>query len=232
MNIWVRRSIVIGVWVGVIVAFQIYRVSSGLDTADALQQFTRTAANSWWAVLIFIALYLLRPLLLVPGALLTVVGGMLFGAWLGIPIVLVAANGSALVAFGIGVLFIGPRSAVEQTETAETLRARWADRMRRNAFESILLMRLIFLPYDLVSYTAGMLRMRWQPFLAANAIGILPGTVAFVLLGASLTDLSEGIGGIDIRILGVSLVLFIVSVAISQVIKRRTATPTPPSELT
>ena len=221
MNIWLRRGMIAGAWIGAIVAFQIYRVSSGLDTVDALQQFTRTASTSWWAIGIFIGLYLLRPLLLIPGALLTVVGGMVFGAVLGIPVVLLAANGSALVAFGVGMAFIGPRSPVEQTAAATTLRARWADRMRRNAFESILLMRLLFLPYDLVSYTAGMLRMRWQAFLAANAIGILPGTIALVLLGASITDLSEGVGGIDFRVLAASAVLFVTSIVISQIIKRR-----------
>lgn len=223
MNRWLRRGIVAGMWIGIIVAFQVSRIAAGLDPLDALQEFVRTAAEAWWAIPVFIGLYLLRPVLLIPGTILTVVGGMLFGAALGIPVVLVAANGSALVAFGIGVAFIGPRSPVEQTPAATTLRARWAERMRRNAFESILLMRLLFLPYDLVSYTAGMLRMRWQPFLAANAIGILPGTIAFVLLGASLTDLSQGIGGVDWRVLLASVGLCGVSIGLSQLIKRRTA---------
>jgi uncharacterized membrane protein YdjX (TVP38/TMEM64 family) len=221
MNIWVRRALVGGVWVGLIVGFQIYRVSTGLDTTDALQSFSESAATAWWAIAAFIGLYLLRPLLLIPGALLTIVGGMIFGAWLGVPVVLIAANGSALVAFAVGVLFVRPESAIERNEEAASLRARWAERMRTNSFESILLMRLLFLPYDLVSYTAGMLRIRWQPFLAANAIGILPGTVAFVLLGASIDNLSDGVAGINVPALIASGVLFIVSIAISQLVKRR-----------
>ncbi|MFZ4515954.1 MAG: TVP38/TMEM64 family protein [Acidimicrobiia bacterium] len=221
MNVWIRRGVIVGIWLGVIIAFQVYRVNSGLNTTDALQQFVQAASGAWWAVLFYVAIYLLRPVLLIPGALLTVVGGMLFGAWLGIPVVLLAANGSAMVAFGIGMLVIGPRSAIEQAAEASTVRARWAARMRRNAFTSILLMRLLFLPYDLVSYTAGMLRMRWQPFLAANALGILPGTIAFVLLGASVNDLSEGVGGVNGWALGASIGLFIVSLAISRLVKPR-----------
>lgn len=227
MNIWVRRSVIAGAWVALVAGFQLYRIATGLSTTEALDTFVTTARHSRWAVFAYIGLYLIRPLLLVPGTLLTVIGGILFGAWLGIPIVLIAAIGSALVAFAIGVLFIGERSRVEQTAAATTLRARWAQRMRRNAFESILLMRLLFLPYDLVSYTAGMLRLRWQPFVTATAIGIVPGTVAFVLLGASLSNISEGVGGIDWRVLTASGVLFVASVALSRMVKARTAVTEP-----
>ena len=53
------------------------------------------------------------------------------------------------------------------------------------------------------------------------AIGTLPGTVAFVLVGASVTRLDEGIGGIDQSTFVVSVVLIAASVLGSKVIRRR-----------
>ena len=57
-------------------------------------------------------------------------------------------------------------------------------------------MRLLFLPYDLVNYVCGALRITWSSFLLATALGSLPGTVSFVLLGASLERVDQGLDGI------------------------------------
>ncbi|CAN5595256.1 hypothetical protein BH23ACT3_BH23ACT3_10700 [soil metagenome] len=114
------------------------------------------------------------------------------------------ANASAMVGYGVGGAF-----------TADVERdgrlAPWRHRLRANSFESVLLMRLLFVPYDLVNYTAGFLRIRWRPFLAATAIGSLPGTASFVLLGASLTRLDDGVDGIDRTTLAISVLLIVVS---------------------
>ena len=104
--------------------------------------------------------------------------------------------------------------------------------MRENSFESVLIMRLLFLPYDLVNYVSGILRLHWLPFLMATALGSLPGTVSFVLLGASIDRVDDGIGGIDPITLVASLTIFVVSLASARWLRRRqqttTASPTHP----
>ena len=50
----------------------------------------------------YIGVYLVRPLVLFPASVLTVMGGVLFGPWLGVPVVVLAANSSAMVAYGVG----------------------------------------------------------------------------------------------------------------------------------
>ena len=44
-------------------------------------------------------------------------------------------------------------------------------------------MRLVYVPYDLVNYLAGFLRIGWMPFILATALGSLPDTLSFVLFG-------------------------------------------------
>jgi uncharacterized membrane protein YdjX (TVP38/TMEM64 family) len=68
-----------------------------------------------------------------------------------------------------------------------------------------------------------------RSFLTATALGSLPGTVSFVLLGASLERLDQGIKGLDHRVLAGSLVLFLASLGASRWLRHRTANPASPS---
>ena len=63
--------------------------------------------------------------------------------------------------------------------------------------------------------------MRRTPFITATAIGTLPGTVAFVLVGSSVTRLDDGLDGVDGRTLTISVVLIVLSVVTSRRVKRR-----------
>ncbi|PJF33472.1 MAG: hypothetical protein CUN57_02075 [Phototrophicales bacterium] len=90
----------------------------------------------------------------------------------------------------------------------------------------MLIMRLIFLPYDLVNYAAGFLHVRWLPFLLATALGSIPGTISVVLLGASfgtLDDLANGNVTFNPYALAFSVFLIVVSIIVSRIIKKRTA---------
>lgn len=222
-GIWVQRGVVLVVWLGAIVAWQRYQSGNGLSTTETAQQFIDTAGTAWWGVLAFVAVYLLRPIVLFPASVLTVVGGILFGPVIGVLVVVVAANASAMIAYGVGrLLGRDPRTEDARVDAADrSLAQRWSGRMRENSFETVLIMRLLFLPYDLVNYLSGILRLAWLPFLVATALGSLPGTVSFVLLGASLDDLDEGLGGIDPAVLGASLFIFVVSLLVARVLRRR-----------
>jgi len=177
-------------------------------------------------VLAYIGVYLARPVVLFPASILTVVGGLLFGPVAGVLVVVVAANASAMLAYGIGrLLGRAPGRDDSADEAEQSLARRWSGRMRDNSFETVLIMRLLFLPYDLVNYLSGILRLAWLPFLVATALGSLPGTVSFVLLGASLDDLDDGLGGIDPVTLGASLTIFVVSLLVARLLRRRQPRP-------
>ncbi len=97
----------------------------------------------------------------------------------------------------------------------------YTTRLREHSFETIFIMRLIFLPYDLVNYLAGFLRIQWIPFIVATALGALPGTLAFTLFGASIERFDGGIPALNPWVLAASVALFLVSLALSRIIKRR-----------
>lgn len=205
---------VVILWTAVAAAWVAYRRSTGLGATDAAQELVDAASGAWWAVVAFLVLSVLRPFVLFPATLLTMAAGLLFGPVAGIAVAAVGANASAMVGYGMG-------GAFASDVVRDGRLSGWRDRMRADSFEAVLLMRLVFLPYDLVNYAAGYLRIRWRPFLAATAIGSLPGTASFVLLGASLTSLNDGVAGIDRTTLAVSVVLIVSSLTISRVVKRR-----------
>ena len=219
--VWLQRAVIGAVWLGAIVAWQVHQTSTGRTTVESAQQFIDTVGGAWWGVFAYLLVYLLRPIVLFPASVLTVVGGILFGPVVGVLVVVVAANASAMVAYGVGRLLGRRPGGIESPGDDASLRHRWASRMRANSFETVLIMRLVFVPYDLVSYLAGVLRLRWLPFLLATALGSLPGTVSFVLLGASLDQVDEGIEGIDPIALGAGAMIFLVSLLLARILRRR-----------
>lgn len=209
-----RVAVVVAVWGAVAAAWFWFRSASGLGTTEAAQALVDAATGAWWAALAFLVVSVLRPFVLVPATLLTMSAGLLFGPVVGVAVAAAGANTSALVGHSVGGAFVA------DVETDGRIR-RWRGRLAANSFEAVLLMRLLFLPYDLVNYGAGYLGVRRWSFLAATMIGSLPGTISFVLLGASLTNLADGAAGIDHRTLAASVVLIVASIAVSRILRRR-----------
>ncbi len=213
------KRIVIGLtWGSAVIAWILYQRSTGLGTLGSLQSFIDIASGAWWAFLAFILIYAIRPLVLFPATLLTLAGGLLFGPVIGVAATVVGANASAMVAY-----WVARNLGFEPSEDEEAagLLKRWSNRMREESFVTVLLMRFAFLPYDLVNYAAGFLRIRPLAFLVATALGSLPGTISFTLAGASITSLEDGPSGIDTNVLIASAVIFVASLVISRVVKKR-----------
>lgn len=132
----------------------------------------------------FIVLYIVVVALSIPGAaFLTLTGGFLFG-WLigGMVVVLGATIGAALVfliarsAFGDALLRRGGAQIGKLVEG-----------FRESAFNYLLFLRLVPLfPFWAVNLAPAIAGVKLSTFVAATAIGIIPGTMAFALAGASL----------------------------------------------
>lgn len=209
-----RVAAVVAVWGSLLVAWTWWRRSSGLGVVEAAQQLVDAASGSWWAVFAFVLAAVVRPFLLLPASILTGAMGLVFGPVVGLAVAVLGLNVSALVGFGLG-------GAFARDLAADGRMAAWGRRLREHSFESVLIMRLVFMPYDVVNYFAGYLRIRWWPFIVATNIGSLPGTASFVFLGASITSLEDGLGGIDARMLVLSIVLIVGSLVVSRAVKRR-----------
>lgn len=205
-------------WLVLIVTYQWYASTNGLSPLQVVQQMLDFMKNGAWGVLIYVILYAVRPLILFPSTVLTLAGGFVFGPFLGVLYTIIASNISAAIAFYVGQFF---GEGLLKDDGSNGIVQRYARRMRENSFETVMVMRFIFLPYDLVSYLAGFLKIKFLPFILATALGSIPGTIAFIGFGASIEAFDGALPKLNPVTLGFSIAIFIASIVLSRVFKKR-----------
>jgi uncharacterized membrane protein YdjX (TVP38/TMEM64 family) len=170
---------------GVDAAVRALSAPDGRDAVEALRAYV--LGFGAWAPLVSAALMVLQSVVApLPAFVVTFANGLLFGwAW-GALLSWSSAMAGAALCFGIA-RALG-RPAVERVlggapalEVADGFFARHGSR-------AVLLARLLpWVPFDAVSYGAGLTAMGLRPFLVATGLGQLPATVLYSYLGQSLT---------------------------------------------
>jgi uncharacterized membrane protein YdjX (TVP38/TMEM64 family) len=136
----------------------------------------------WLAPILYIILYTVRPMILFPASILSLAGGLAFGAGWGTLLTVIGATAGAVLSFMVA-RFMGK----------SLVRMEWKGRFTKIQLQLenrgllyVLLLRLIPLfPFDLISYVAGVSKIRFQAFLFGTLFGIIPGTFAYNFLGSS-----------------------------------------------
>jgi len=134
--------------------------------------------------------YVVGALLFVPGAVLTIGAGYLFGLGWGVVVVSLASTAAAALAF-----LIARHLARERVETLARKNPKFAalDRaIGKNDWKVIFLLRLSpLIPFSISNYLYGLTSVRFAPYVLASWIGMLPGTFLYVYLGAAGKSLGE-----------------------------------------
>jgi uncharacterized membrane protein YdjX (TVP38/TMEM64 family) len=157
-----------------------------LDTVkanrDSLLVFTQEHYGP--AVILFILVYILQTAFSLPGAtIMTLAGGFLFGSlWATLYVNIGATAGATLAFLAARYLF------------HEWVERKFGDRLgpiqegfAKNAFSYLLTLRLIPLfPFFLVNLLSGLTRVRVSTYVAATAVGIIPGSFVYTFAGRQL----------------------------------------------
>jgi uncharacterized membrane protein YdjX (TVP38/TMEM64 family) len=102
---------------------------------------------------------------------------------------------------GATLLFVIARSAFGDLlrQRAGPFLARMAEGFRKDAFSYLLFLRLVpAFPFWAVNLAPALLDMRLAPYVAATALGIIPGTTVYTAFGASLGQVFDA--GDDVRL--------------------------------
>ncbi len=141
------------------------------------------------APLVYVIGYALMTAFSIPGgALATIVGGYLFGLWLGAAASVVGATIGAIA------VFLAARTALGDFLRAKTGGAlrRMEEGFRRNAFSYLLVLRLVpVFPFWLVNLVPAFCGVPLRSYAAATLIGIVPGGFVFASVGSGLGDLLD-----------------------------------------
>jgi uncharacterized membrane protein YdjX (TVP38/TMEM64 family) len=183
------------------------------------------------ARLVYVAVYIVGTVLLVPGTALSFAGAVLFGPYEGTLYTWIGATVGATLACLVARLL--GRDFVDQLLTGR-LQA-LDDRLRRGGFTGLLLLRLVPLfPFTGINYGCGLTAIRPRDYVLATALGILPGTFVYQYLFATLGEkmLSEGLSWGDLLDpnLGIALGLFAAFLLFSRWLSKRLQPATPPTE--
>jgi uncharacterized membrane protein YdjX (TVP38/TMEM64 family) len=140
---------------------------------------------SWgiWGPVAFMVLYAVGPSLLVPGAMMTIAGGLAFGTLWGSVYSLIGADVGALIAFAAG-RFLG-RGFVERIVNRRFLHLMQG--VARRGFQIIFYLRMVpIIPYNALNLLAGASSITFRDYFWASMIGMVPGTIVWAFLGDSM----------------------------------------------
>ena len=159
------------------------------------EAFAPEAVTAWmvrlgpWGPLVFVGLYWLAPALLLPGSVLTLAGGALFGPLLGALLSLIGATGGATVAF-----------LIARYLAADWVEARVAGRLRelragveREGWRFVAFVRLVpVFPFTLLNYALGLTRLSVCTFGLTSLVTMAPGALAYAYLGYAARETLGG----------------------------------------
>jgi len=186
----------------------------GLSAAVALaviyrDQFDGAALEAWVrdagpvAPLLFMLIYALAAVLFLPGSVVTLAGGALFGPVLGTFYNLTGATLGATLAF-----------LVARYLAADWVSKKAGGRVRQlikgvegEGWQFVAFVRLVPLfPFNLLNYALGLTRLRLLPYVLATYVFMLPGAFAYTYLGyAGREAVAGGEGMIQKGLLALAL---------------------------
>lgn len=144
-----------------------------------------------WAPVIFVAIYASATALAVPGTILTLGGGAIFGFWWGTLLNMTAANIGANAAFAIS-RALGRDGVRHLMGSDSTALDKLDNVVKRHGFQGLLTLRLIpLVPFNALNFGSGLMPLRWRTYALATLIGIVPGTAVYTFFADALLQGSQ-----------------------------------------
>ena len=156
--------------------------------ASRLGLFEPTQLQGWlrstgmWASVFYLLLYTIATVLVMPSTPLNLLGGALFGPWLGTLWASVGAIVAAMITFAF-------TRTIGRNAVSRRLSGRWqaldAELQRGGLFYMIAIRLVPFMPYSLLNFAAGLTSVSYRDYLLGTLVGTTPGILPYVLLGSS-----------------------------------------------
>ncbi len=220
-----KPAIYLGSFIAALLLIYIYRASFK-NIIDILSKGSiEQVANiirSWGiaAPVLSILLMILQSFIApIPSFLIAGANGAVFGVWFGTLISWFGAMLGALGTFYLSRVF--GEAFVKKFQSAKGLWEKVDEISNKQGFKVIIVGRLLpFISFDFLSYAAGLSNMKLTPFLVATGIGMIPGTIAYVVLGNEMSKLSSYSKIITMIVIS-AIIIFLISYFAKVIMKKR-----------
>ncbi|NCF32609.1 MAG: hypothetical protein GWP50_03455 [Proteobacteria bacterium] len=166
-----------------------------LPVADTLLVlFDWVGENRSVSWLVFIVFYVMACVLVLPGSLLTLAAGFLFGLGYGFAIVSLASTLGATCAFLVG-RFLARDWVAAKLQGLPKFAALDAAVGEQGAVVVLLTRLSPIFPFSLLNYGLGLTQVKLSHYVLASWVGMIPGTVLYVYLGSIASNLTSIFAG-------------------------------------
>jgi uncharacterized membrane protein YdjX (TVP38/TMEM64 family) len=169
-----------------------------------------------WAPILYILIYSIATICILPSTPLNLSGGAIFGSVWGTVWTSIAAILAAVLSFAFS-------RSIGRNFVEKKLAGKWQsiDReMHQGGFFYMFAIRLLpLIPYGMVNFAAGLTSIKFRDYFLGTFLGTVPGILPFVMMGAGLTALKQG----DVLPLLVALALIGMLVGTATWYRRRTS---------
>ena len=147
--------------------------------------------NQCCVILPFIITYTILTVVGIPGTILTVAGGIVFGLWWGTLWSVIGATLGALGAFWTARYLL--RDYIKRKFSKNKLVTRFNQAIADRPIRFVLAVRFAPIsPFNVVNFVFGLTPLHWFTYTMATFVGIIPGTLAYTWLGTSGIEALEG----------------------------------------
>ena len=177
-------------------------------------------------VVLFVLAYIVGTVLFLPGSLMTISAGVVFGLGWGILIALCSATVGASLSFLIG-RYVAREAIKKRADQNKKFKA-VDEAIGDQGWKVVGLLRLSpVVPFNLANYFFGVTRVDFWPYVLASFVGMAPGSALYVYLGyagkATLSGKSEH-SAVEVVFLAVGLAATVaVSVYVTRLAKKKLA---------
>lgn len=217
-----KKILIITAFIAIIVAVYVFTPAKHYLSHEGIQELqTLIKSHGVFAPLTFGLIYIIATVFALPGSVLTLVGGLLFGALWGTAINLISATVGACICFLLS-RYLG-REFIQKLLRKKTKLEGIDDKIGKHGFYSVLYLRLIPLfPFNMLNFGLGLTKVSFKDYFLGTLFGMIPGAFAYTSLGAagqhvSLTSLESWQ---DYRVWG-PFVLVILLTLIPKLVKRK-----------
>lgn len=176
----IARAVVVLLLTALVAAW----LTAPVPLIDALVSIRAWIAGAGaWGPVVYMLVYALAVVLLVPGSLLALSAGLAYGPW-GLPLAVSAATAGAALAFVIGRYLAG--EWLRKLSNRRLLLRAVESAVTEGGWRFVALIRLSpLLPFSLLNYYFGITRISFCQYLSGTLFGIVPGTSVNVLLASA-----------------------------------------------